>query len=235
MPSSLHTTHDMLTLFRQELELCQVTTGQKVVVLSEAEQATDYAAAFLIAARELGADVFNLNLPSGRSLNLAAKASEVGTNALSGNRAAIDALKRADLVVDLIFLLFSKEQLEIQAAGTRILLVAEPFEVLSRLFPTPQLRERVEAGEARLAKAQHLRFTNPAGTDVSYRLGQYPVLTEYGFTDTPGRWDHWPGGFLATQGADAGVDGKVVMARAIFCSRSTDTSKNQLNSRFVRA
>ena len=172
MPSSLHTTHDMLTLFRRELELCQVTAGQKVVVLSEAEQATDYAAAFLIAARELGADVFNLNLPSGRSLNLAAKASEVGTNALSGNRAAIDALKSADLVVDLIFLLFSKEQLEIQAAGTRILLVAEPFEVLSRLFPTPQLRERVEAGEARLAKAQHLRFTNPAGTDVSYRLGQ---------------------------------------------------------------
>ena len=186
MPSSLHTTHDMLTLFRQELELCQVTAGQKVVVLSEAEQATDYAAAFLIAARELGADVFNLNLPSGRSLNLGAKAAEVGTNALSGNRAAIDALKSADLVVDLIFLLFSKEQLEIQAAGTRILLVAEPFEVLSRLFPTPQLRERVEAGEARLAKAQQLRFTNPAGTDVSYRLGQYPVLTEYGFTDTDG-------------------------------------------------
>lgn len=212
-PSSLHTTHAMLTLFRQELELCQVTAGQKVVVLSEAEQATDYAAAFLIAARELGADVFNLNLPSGRSLNLGAKASEVGTNALSGNRAAIDALKSADLVVDLIFLLFSKEQLELQAAGTRILLVAEPFEVLSRLFPTPQLRERVEAGEARLAKAQHLHFTNPAGTDVSYRLGQYPVLTEYGFTDTPGRWDHWPGGFLATQGADAGVDGKVVMAQ----------------------
>ena len=213
MPSSLHTTHDMLTLFRQELELCRVTAGQKVVVLSEAEQATDYAAAFMIAARELGADVFNLNLPSGRSLNLAAKASEVGTNALSGNRSAIDALKSADLVVDLIFLLFSKEQLELQAAGTRILLVAEPFEVLSRLFPTPQLRERVEAGEARLAKAQHLRFTNPAGTDVSYRLGQYPVLTEYGFTDKPGRWDHWPGGFLATQGADAGVDGKVVMAQ----------------------
>ena len=195
------------------MELCQVTAGQKVVVLSEAEQATDYAAAFLIAARELGADVFNLNLPSGRSLSLGAKASEVGTNALSGNRAAIDALKSADLVVDLIFLLFSKEQLEIQAAGTRILLVAEPFEVLSRLFPTPQLRERVEAGGARLAKAQQLRFTNPAGTDVSYRLGQYPVLTEYGFTDTPGRWDHWPGGFLATQGADAGVDGKVVMAQ----------------------
>ena len=55
------------------------------------------------------------------------------------------------------------------------------------------------------------RFTNPLGTDVTYELGQYPVLTEYGFTDTPGRWDHWPGGFLATNGNDGRVHGKVVM------------------------
>lgn len=46
---------------------------------------------------------------------------------------------------------------------------------------------------------------------MTYELGQYPVLTEYGFTDTPGRWDHWPGGFLATQGNDQGVNGKVVV------------------------
>ena len=31
-------------------------------------------------------------------------------------------------------------------------------------------------------------------------------------TDTPGRWDHWPSGFLFTGGADDGVDGKVVIA-----------------------
>ena len=24
------------------------------------------------------------------------------------------------------------------------------------------------------------------------------ILTEYGYTDTPGRWDHWPSGFLAS-------------------------------------
>ena len=135
----------------------------------------------------------------------------MGVTALGGNPAAIDALKSADLVIDLMFLLFSKEQLEIQAAGTRVLLVAEPFEVLARLFPSRELRERVEAGQARLAKARQLRFTNPLGTDVTYELGQYPVLTEYGFTDTPGRWDHWPGGFLATNGNDGRVHGKVVM------------------------
>ena len=31
-------------------------------------------------------------------------------------------------------------------------------------------------------------------------------------SDTPGRWDHWPSGFLFTGGSDDGVNGKVVLA-----------------------
>ena len=213
MSLSIGQTNTMVSLFRQELELCKVKPGETVAVLSEAEQAVEYASAFMIAARELGVDVFNVNLPARSAGGAQNVAGDVGQNALAGNGPAIEALKSADLVVDLIFLLFSKEQLEIQAADTRILLVVEPFEVLSRLFPTQELRERVEAAEARLAKAQNLRFTNPAGTDVQYALGQFPILTEYGFTDTPGRWDHWPGGFLATQGSETGVNGTVVMDR----------------------
>ena len=50
-----------------------------------------------------------------------------------------------------------------------------------------------------------MRFTNAAGSDVTYKLGAYPVITQYGYTDTPGRWDHWPSGFLFSQGKDDGV------------------------------
>jgi len=206
-------TQQMAVLFRKELELCGVRPGGKVAVLSEMGQQTEYASAFMTAARDLGGEVFNVNLLPPAGSSGADKLKAVGQTALAGNRSAIAALKTADLVIDLMFLLFSKEQLEIQAAGTRVLLVAEPFEVLARLFPTQELRERVEAGEARLVKAKQLRFTNAVGTDVTYELGQYPVLTEYGFTDTPGRWDHWPGGFLATQSNDTKVHGKVVMDR----------------------
>jgi len=78
--------------------------------------------------------------------------------------------------------------------------------------PTPDLRRRVEAAQELLQGASTLRFTNPAGTDVTYRLGAYPVMTQYGYTDTPGRWDHWPSGFVFTGGADDGVDGTVVIA-----------------------
>jgi 2,5-dihydroxypyridine 5,6-dioxygenase len=204
--------NDMVELFRKELFLCGVKESTTVAVLSEVDQRADYAAGFMAAAQDLGAHAYNVNLLSSR-LGMSDKFGSVGVNSLAGNRPAIESLKRADLVIDLVFLLFSREQLEIQKGGARILLVVEPLDVLARMFPSQELRDRVEAGERRLAKARELHFTNRAGTDVRYKLGRYPVLTEYGFTDTAGRWDHWPGGFLATSGDDDGVNGQVVMDR----------------------
>jgi len=203
---------DMVNLFRKELVLCGVKEGQTVAVLTELNSYAEYASAFMAAAQDLGAHTYNVNVMSS-NMSMDAKFGNFGANALTGNQPAIDALKKADLMIDTALLLFSPEQREIQEAGTRILLVVEPIEVLSRMFPTRELRVRVEAGERRLEKARHLRFTNKAGTEVSYELGKYPVLAEYGYTDTPGRWDHWPGGFLATSGSDDGVNGKVVMAQ----------------------
>jgi 2,5-dihydroxypyridine 5,6-dioxygenase len=95
--------------------------------------------------------------------------------------------------------------------GTRMLLVWEPISVLRDLFPTPDLRRRVEFGESLLRTARELRVTSPHGTDIRYAIGQYPVMTEYGYTDEPGRWDHFPSGFLLTQGNDLAVDGRVVL------------------------
>ena len=116
------------------------------------------------------------------------------------------------MVVDCTFLLFSPEQFAIQDAGTRILTAVEPPELLARLMPTTELRERVETGAELLAKASSMRITSPHGTDVTYQLGMYPTMSEYGYTDTPGRWDHWPAAFVFTGGSDDGVDGTIVLA-----------------------
>ena len=62
-----------------------------------------------------------------------------------------------------------------------------------------------------LSAAREMRITSPAGTDITYRLGQYPVITQYGYTDQPGRWDNLPGGFLYTGGCDGEIDGVVVL------------------------
>jgi 2,5-dihydroxypyridine 5,6-dioxygenase len=201
-------------LCEKELELCAVHEGETVAVLSQGDERQDYADAFMLAAQRLGATAFHVRLPEVSTTLLGdAGAWTVGATPLGSNRPAIEALKQADLVVDLMFLLFSKEQIEIQEAGARMLLCVEPTDNLGRLFPTKDQRRRVETSEELLANAKTLRFTNQAGTDIVYQLGQYGILTEYGYTDVPGRWDHWPAGFLFTGGADDGVDGTVVIDR----------------------
>jgi 2,5-dihydroxypyridine 5,6-dioxygenase len=116
------------------------------------------------------------------------------------------------MVVETLFLLFSAELTEIQSAGTRILTCIEPIDLLARLFPTEELRRRTDVAAELLGGASTLRFTNPAGSDVTYRIG-YPIKAQYGFVDQPGGWDHWPsGGLVITGGEDDGVDGRVVVA-----------------------
>ena len=196
-------------LFEAELRLCGVREGETVAVLSQTEQQRAFAGDFLAAAQRLGAHSYEVGLPAD---SRAGGLDYVGVNPLAGNRAAIEALKQADLMIDLVFLLFSVEQQEIQDAGTRILLCIESLDVLSRLLPTPELRDRVECAAEIYEAAEVLRFTNAHGSDVSYILGTYPVMTEYGYTDEPGRWDHWPSGFLFSGGSDDGVEGRVVIA-----------------------
>lgn len=198
---------------REELELCGIGDGSTVAVLSQGNQRADYVDAFLDASRELGATAFNVRLPAAdTTLDGEEGVWAVGETPLAHNRPAIEALKNVDLVVDTVFLLFSPEQIEIQESGTRILLCVEPVEHIRAMQPSARLRERVERGAEILSAAKTLRVTNKAGTEVTYQLGAYPVMTQYGYTDTPGRWDHWPSGFLFTGGADDGVDGTVVIA-----------------------
>lgn len=199
--------NEMVELFKQELELCNLKPTETMAVLTSGEERADYAKAFLEAAGQLGANAFQLHLPkASRGLS-----GSFGITPLTDNRVAVEVLKKADLIIDLVLLLFSKEQLELQEAGKRILLVVEPFDVIKRMFPLKSDKKRVLFAAELMKNAKELRFTNKAGTDVTYKLGQYPFLIEYGFADEPGRWDHLPSCFSAGTSNDGGVDGVVVL------------------------
>ena len=200
----------MVDLFKRELELCKVTPEETLAVLTQGEGYADYAQGFLAAAQLIGARAYQVNVPA--PIAHGGYAGNIGKTPIAGNRPVIDALKAADIVIDLMFLLFSDEQNEVTASGTRMLLVIEPLEVLIRMFPNEDLRRRVEIGEHLLGNAKEMHITSPSGTDVRYRLGAFPVMTEYGYTDQPGRWDHWPAGFMFTGAYEDGVDGRVVLA-----------------------
>jgi 2,5-dihydroxypyridine 5,6-dioxygenase len=203
-----------IDLCEQELRLCAVSEGETVVVVSQGDERADYAEAFLTAAARLGATGFQIRLPES-TLGIGGDVGvwTVGATPLAGNRAAVEALKQADIVIDVMFLLHSKELVEIQRSGTRILTCIEPIDILTRLFPTREIARRVDRAVELLAAASKLRVTSRAGTDVTYRLGPYTPFGQYGFADKPGQWDHWSSSGMAyTYGADDGVDGTVVIA-----------------------
>jgi 2,5-dihydroxypyridine 5,6-dioxygenase len=214
----------LVELFRAELELCKLKPGETLAVLSDQDRRAstflgDYAVAVQHAAQDLGADTFELVIAKNKGgvgrtgFGQSALGSVVGATPLRGVRAAVEALKGCEMVIDLMMLLHSSELLEILDSGTRMLMVQEPPDVLKRMFPTPKLRAQVEQAAAKLEAARELRVTSKQGTDITFGLGQYPRLTvEYGYTDEPGRWDHFTAGMVAGYANDRSVNGRVVFA-----------------------
>ncbi|AEJ14599.1 MULTISPECIES: dioxygenase [Pseudomonas] len=192
----------------RQLKMSGVHEGERLIVLTQGHERLAYADAFMAAGQRLGAEMYHMRLPS----PLPSNGWAVGVTGLADLPGAVEALKNCDMLIDCVFLLFSAEQFEIQAAGTRILTAVEPPELLARMLPFPELREKVSIAAELVENAKDMRITSPHGTDITYKLNTYPTIAEYACTDTPGRWDHWPSGFVFTGGDDDGVDGTIVVA-----------------------
>lgn len=199
--------------WNEVLRLSKLQPGQTVTILTGAATHPQTLRAATLAAQAAGAIVSRVDLPpinAHRSLSRDPLA-YLGETPLTGNPAAIAALKASDLVLDLMTLLFSPEQIDILESGTKILLAVEPPEVLVRTVPTEADRRRVLAASEKLRRARQMHVVSDAGTDVTFDLGDFPTICEYGFVDEPGRWDHWPSGFLFTFANEGGSNGTIVV------------------------
>lgn len=199
--------------FEQVLKLSKVDETQTVAILKSHYSDERTVKAAMDAALRLKAKVFILELPSFNHPTAMGNdmTAYCGDTALTGNLSAQRALETADLIVDTMMLLHSPEQEQILKTGTRILLAVEPPEVLARILPTLEDKQRVQRAEKYLKRAQSMHVTSAAGTDFYAPLGQYPAVTEYGFADEPGRWDHWPSGFLFTWPNENSAEGTLVL------------------------
>ena len=227
---------EMVQAWKQVLHLSKLKRGETVTILTSVDTHAQTLQTATMAARDMGAIVNRLDLPpvnGEKSLSRDALA-YVGTTPLTGSKAAMALLKESDLVLDLM-LLFSPEQAEILESGTRMLLAVEPPEVLARLVPTEADRARVLRASARLRAAREMHVTSEAGTDIRFRLGQYPMLEEYGFVDRPGRWDHWPSGFLATWPAEGQSNGTIVLDRGDILLPQKCYLQNQIRPHLTAA
>jgi 2,5-dihydroxypyridine 5,6-dioxygenase len=79
------------------------------------------------------------------------------------------------------------------------------------MLPSEDDKRRVLAAETQLKQARTMQVRSRAGSDFHAPLGQYPAVTEYGYADEPGRWDHWPSGFLFTWPNEDSAEGTLVL------------------------
>src|SRR5690606_30734520 len=116
------------------------------------------------------------------------------------------------LVIDTVFLLFTPGQKAVLASGTRMLLAYEPAEILARVMPSLDDKRRVLNARDAYQKGRTITVTSASGTHLEAEIGESAITAEYGYVDSPGRWDHWPSGFVARVPNENTARGTVVLA-----------------------
>lgn len=192
---------ELTAAWRSVLDLSKVHAGETVCLLIRPNIQVRNLEAAEHALREIGALSFKLELLMDK-------------RPLSDNQIAMDALKASPMVIDFmgLHLLRGNEQDDVVKAGTRVLYVVEPPDALVRLIPTADDKRRVRNAEAVLRGARSMHVVSKAGTDLTVDLGEYPILAEWGYSDEPGHWDHWPAGFIATWPNEKSARGTVVLS-----------------------
>ncbi len=195
----------LASLYRREFELCNVKRGETIAAVSDLSTRREYVAAAFAATRDLGADVYEMGVSSVPGWTT------VGVPTIGQCKGTLEALKAADMVVIFHAPLFSAWLKEIRKAGVRVLMIIDAPDDLEQLMAPGGLRQAVLHAHDRLAKTREARVTSKAGTDLRYRCGEYPVMSQYGFADERGRFDHWGGGHVHTFPNEGSANGTVVL------------------------
>ncbi len=193
-------------LYRRQFELCRVGPGQTVAVVSDLGTRREYIEAAFAAAEEMGFDIYEM------CVNAIPGWTSVGVATIGKCKGTLEALMAADMILIFHVPLFSKWLREVQAKGVRVQMVIDAPDDLHQLQSPPGLKEAILHAQDLYRATKEVRVTSKAGTDFTYRCGEYPVMSQYGMADEPGRFDHWGVGLLHTFPNEGSANGKVVIA-----------------------
>jgi 2,5-dihydroxypyridine 5,6-dioxygenase len=93
----------------------------------------------------------------------------------------------------------------------RVLMIIDAPDDLEQLMSPPGLKEACKYADKLYAATKKIHVTSEAGTDLTFNRGEYPVMTQWGFADEPGHFDHWGGGHIHTFPNEGSAHGTVVI------------------------
>ncbi|MDM0047862.1 hypothetical protein [Variovorax sp. J22R115] len=196
----------LMSLFRQQFELCRVGPGQTVAIVSDLGTRREYIEAAFAAAQDIGFDIYEM------CVNAIPGWTSVGVPTIGKCKGTLEALMAVDMVLIFHVPLFSKWLRDVQAKGVRVQMIIDAPDDLYQLQSPPGLKEAVLHAQSLYRKTREVSVTSQAGTDLTYRCGEYPVMSQYGMADEPGRFDHWGVGLLHTFPNEGSAQGRVVIA-----------------------
>ncbi|MEX1110144.1 MAG: hypothetical protein WEC00_14635 [Dongiaceae bacterium] len=194
----------LAALYRREFELCKVKQGETVLCVSDLGTRREYIQAAFAAADELGADIYEMCVNSMPSWT------KVGVPTVGKCKGTLEAARAADLIVIFHVPLFSKWLKDVMDAGVRVLMIIDAPDDLEMLMAPKGLKEAMLHAQRKYEKTREVRVISDAGTDLTFRCGEYPVMTQWGYADEPGRFDHWGGGHIHTFPNEGSANGTVV-------------------------
>ena len=192
-------------LYVEEFKLSAVKKGETVAVVSDLGTRREYVQAAFAAADELGADIYEL------CVNSLPGWTRVGVPTIGQCKGTLEAVCAADIVVIFHVPLFSKWLKTVMDGGTRVLMIIDSPDALAQLMSPPGLKEACKHAESLYKKTRTVRVYSDAGTDLTYTCGEYPVMTQWGYADEPGHFDHWGAGHIHTFPNEGSTHGTVVM------------------------
>ena len=196
----------LTSLFRQQFEMSKVASGETIACLTDLTTRREFIQSAFAAAEELGADVYEM------CVNSVPSWTKVGVPTVGKCKGTLEAMKAADLIVVFHVPLFTKWLKEVMQGGTRVLMIIDAPDDLEQLMSPPGLKEAMKYAEGRYQKTREVRVLSEAGTDFTYKCGEYPVMTQWGYSDEPGHFDHWGGGHIHTFPNEGSANGTVVFA-----------------------
>lgn len=194
----------MAMLYKRQFEMSKVGAGQTVCCISDLTTRREYIEAAFAAADEFGADVYEM------CVNSVPSWTKVGVATVGQCKGTLEAVVKADLLVIFHVPLFTSWLKEVMAAGVRVLMIIDAPDDLEQLMSPPGLKEACKYADALYAKTSKVHVTSEAGTDLTFTRGEYPVMTQWGFADEPGHFDHWGAGHIHTFPDEGSANGTVV-------------------------
>jgi 2,5-dihydroxypyridine 5,6-dioxygenase len=203
---------ELSAVLQQALVLSKVKESERVVLVHPSIGYNPrIVEALRIALNNLGADFIRLELPpKANGLRQVRPLGPFGGEILKAADMVVRVSPRPPLTPDIS--MYDANFSEVLFGGARWLDFMIDEDSIWRLFPSQRLIDRTYRGAERMAKAEVVRVTSEAGTDLTVRKTGRTAVARCGVADVPGRWDNYGFGHVACAPLEVSAVGTLVVS-----------------------